>query len=230
MISFWHRLIQLVAPQACIVCGARLAVGEEVVCTACNLHLPRTFFAANATDNLMARRFWGRIPVERAAALFYYEAGAEVSRIIHELKYRDHPEVGVAMGRMTAEELAPTGFFEGIDLIVPVPLAPKRRRQRGYNQSEELAKGVAEFTGLAVAADAVARVVATETQTHKTLRQRMENVEGAFRLTGKVDLQGRHVLVVDDVVTSGATVCACVEAMMPSGGLKVSVLSLGVVR
>ena len=168
--------------------------------------------------------------MERAAALFYYEAGSEVSRIIHELKYHDHPEVGVAMGRMTAEELAPTGFFEGIDLIVPVPLAPKRRRQRGYNQSEELAKGVAEVTGLAGATDAVARVVATETQTHKTLRQRMENVEGAFRLTGKVDLQGRHVLVVDDVVTSGATVCACVEAMMPSGGLKVSVLSLGVVR
>ena len=230
MISFWHRLIQLVAPQPCLVCGARLAVGEEVVCTTCNLHLPRTYFAADDYDNIMARRFWGRIPIERAAALFYYEAGSEVSRIIHALKYHDQPEVGTFMGRMAAEEFAAEGFFEGVDLVVPVPLAPKRRRQRGYNQSEEIAKGVAEATGLPVVANAVERVVATETQTHKSLRQRMENVEGAFRLTGKADLHGAHVLVVDDVVTSGATVCSCVEAMMSAGELKVSVLSLGVVK
>lgn len=230
MISFWHRLLQLVAPQACIVCGARLAVGEEVLCTSCNLHLPRTFFASVANDNLMARRFWGRLPIERAAALFYYEAGSEVSRIIHELKYHDQPEVGVAMGRMAAMEMMPCHFFEGIDCILPVPLAKKRQRQRGYNQSEEVAKGVAEVADLPIVANAVERVVATETQTHKSLRQRMENVENAFRLTGKVDLQGRHVLIVDDVVTSGATICACAEAFLKEGGVKVSVLSLGVVR
>ena len=229
-ISFWHRLLNLIAPQACAVCGARLAAGEQVLCSVCNLHLPRTFFSANAYDNPMARRFWGRIPVERAAALFYYEAGSEVSRIIHNLKYYDQPETGFAMGRMAAEEFSADGFFEGIDFIVPVPLARKRLRQRGYNQSLEVAKGVADVTGLRVEPRAVERVAFTDSQTRKSLRQRMENVEGAFRLTGRVDLQGRHVLVVDDIVTSGATVCSCVAPMVEAGGVKVSVMSLGVVK
>ena len=230
MISFWHRLLNLIAPQACAVCGARLAVDEQVLCAACNLHLPRTFFSANAYDNVMARRFWGRIPLERAAALFFYEAGSEVSHIIHDLKYHDQPEIGVVMGRMAAEEFAADGFFDGIDLIIPVPLARKRQRQRGYNQSVEVARGVAEATGLPVVTNAVERIAFTDSQTRKSLRQRMENVDGAFRLTGKTDLHGLHILIVDDIVTSGATVCSCVEPMLAAGDVKVSVMSLGVVR
>ena len=131
MISFWHRLLNLISPDACVVCGCRLGVEEEVMCTSCNLHLPRTFFAAQGLDNLMARRFWGRIPIERAAALFYYEAGSEVSRIIYQLKYNGRPDIGEVMGRMTAEEFAASGFFEGIDLIIPVPLAQEPARAYG---------------------------------------------------------------------------------------------------
>ncbi len=229
-ISFWHRVLNLIAPQGCSVCGCRLALGEEVLCAKCNLHLPRTLFAAHATDNLMARRFWGRIPVERAAALFYYEAGSEVSRIVHDMKYHGQCGIGTVMGRMAAEEFAMYGFFNGIDIIIPVPLTRKRQRQRGYNQSEEIAMGVAEVTGLPVVTDAVERITFVESQTHKTLRQRMESMENAFRVTGKVSLAGLHVLVVDDIVTSGATICSCVEPMVASGLKQVSVMSLGVVK
>lgn len=230
MISFWHRLLNLLSPQACVVCGLRLGIDEEVLCTTCNLHLPRTFFSSMPYDNPMARRFWGHFPIERAAALFYYEAGSQVSNLIHDLKYHQRPDIGVVMGRMTAEEFRPDGFFDGIDLIVPIPLAKKRFRQRGYNQSMEIARGVAEVTGLPIDDHAVERVSFTGSQTHKNLQERMANVEKAFRCTHKTALSGRHVLVIDDIVTSGATVSACVEALLEAGDLKVSVLSLGVVK
>lgn len=230
MISFWHRLLNLISPQACCVCGLRLGIGEEVLCASCNLHLPRTYFSSNAFDNPMARRFWGKIPIQRAAALFYYEAGSEVSKLIHDLKYHQRPDIGVTMGRMTAEEFAADGFFDGIDLILPIPLERKRRRQRGYNQSLEIARGVAEVTGLPIDEQAVKRLTFTGSQTRKSLQQRMENVEGAFLDTGRTDLGGHHVLVVDDIVTSGATICSCVEALKAYTDLKVSVLSLGVVK
>lgn len=229
-ISFWHRVLNLIAPQACVVCGTRLAIDEEVVCVACNLHLPRTGHAANALDNEMARRFWGRIPVERAAALFYYEAGSEVSNIIYDLKYHDHPEIGCLMGRMAAEEFANEGFFEGIDLMIPVPLEKKRQRRRGYNQSMEIARGVKEVTDIPIMNDVVERTAFDESQTHKSLSQRMESVENAFRARKGIDLNGKHILIIDDIVTSGATVCACVKALMTCGDIKVSVMSLGMAK
>ena len=229
-ISFWHRVLNLIAPQACVVCGSRLAIDEEVVCVSCNLHLPRTGYAANALDNEMVRRFWGRIPVERAAALFYYEAGSEVSNIIYDLKYHNHPEIGSIMGRMAAEEFANEGFFEGIDLMIPIPLEKKRQRRRGYNQSMEIARGVSDVTGIPIMADAVKRTAFDESQTHKSLAQRMESVENAFRAREGIDLDGKHILIIDDIVTSGATVCACVKALTNCGDIKVSVMSLGMAK
>lgn len=229
-VSFWHRVINLIAPEACMVCGCRLGIDETIMCTPCNLHLPRTLFASNAYDNVMARRFWGRIPIERASALFFYEAGAEVSHIIHNLKYHNHPEVGTYLGQMAAEEMMSSDFFDGIDGIVPVPLERKHQRKRGYNQSMQIALGVSEVTHLPILSNAVERITFHGSQTQKSVDQRMENVKGAFRLTGKVDLTNRHVLIIDDIVTSGATVCACVEPMLAAQGLRVSVLSLGVVR
>ncbi|MBP5506445.1 MAG: ComF family protein [Prevotella sp.] len=229
-ISFWHRMLNLIAPQACVVCGSRLAIDEEVVCVACNLHLPRTGFSANALDNEMARRFWGRIPIERAAALFFYEAGSEVSNIIYDLKYHNHPEIGSMMGRMAAEEFANDGFFEGIDLMIPIPLEKKRQRRRGYNQSMEIARGVNEVTGIPIMADIVERTAFDESQTHKSLAQRMESVENAFRAHESINLDGKHILIIDDIVTSGATICACVKALINCGDIKVSVMSLGMAK
>ncbi len=229
-ISFWHRVLNLLSPQACAICGCRLAIGEEVVCTPCNLQLPRTDYAAQPYDNDMAKRFYGRLPIERAAALFFYEAGSEASRIIHAMKYFHHPEIGQIMGRMMAEEMAPFHFFDGIDALVPVPLARKRRRERGYNQSEEIAKGVSEVTGIAIDTGIVQRKHFESSQTSKTQAQRLSNVENAFTLTDAARADGKHLLLIDDIVTTGATVWACARPIAEACSCRISVLSIGVVR
>lgn len=229
MPSLWTRIFDLLAPRHCVMCGGRLAIGEQIICTRCNLHLPRTGFGRSAYDNEMARMFWGRMAVERCAALFYYRAGAEASRIIYELKYRRRAEIGLQMGALTARELMGGGFFEGIDLIVPVPLARVRVRERGYNQSSLIAQGIGRVTGIGVADDVVERTNFTESQTQKHRWQRMENVEGAFTLRRPEALTGRHVLLVDDVVTTGSTICSLATELNKAGNVKFSVLSLGFV-
>jgi len=227
MISFWTRLLDLISPRLCVVCGQRLAVSEETLCSKCNLHLPRTGFASNPYENLMAKTFWGQIPLERAAALFYYEPHAETANIIYELKYKNHPEAGLTMGRMTARELQRSGFFEGIDAIVPVPLARKREHQRGYNQSLEIARGVSQITGLPILNKVVRRTAFEGSQTQKSRQERNENVEKVFELADGDSISGKHLLVVDDVVTTGATVIACGKQLTKAGGVRLSVLSLG---
>lgn len=229
-ISFWHRVLNLISPQACVICGCRLGISEEVMCTACNLALPRTGFAQHPYDNEMARRFYARLPIERAAALFFYEAGSEASRIIHALKYFHHPEIGQVLGRMAAEEMMPYRFFDGIDLIVPVPLARKRQRQRGYNQSEEIAKGVSAVTGIGIDTGIVRRRHFEDSQTHKTQAQRLDNVENAFEAVDATRADGRHLLLIDDIVTTGATIWACSRPICEAASCRISVLSLGVVR
>lgn len=227
MVSFWTRLLDLISPRLCVVCGQRLAVSEETLCSKCNLHLPRTGFASNPYENLMAKTFWGQIPLERAAALFYYEPHAETANIIYELKYKNHPEAGLTMGRMTARELQRSGFFEGIDAIVPVPLARKREHQRGYNQSLEIARGVSQITGLPILNKVVRRTAFEGSQTQKSRQERNENVEKVFELADGDSISGKHLLVVDDVVTTGATVIACGKQLTKAGGVRLSVLSLG---
>ena len=216
-ISLWTRLLDLISPRLCTVCGERLSVTEEVLCGKCNLHLPRTGFQRDPQENIMAKIFWGQIPIERATALFYYEAHAKTANIIYELKYKNHPEIGETMGRMMARELERGDFFDGIDGIVPVPLAKKRQRQRGYNQSMEIAKGVSE----------IKRNAFSGSQTSKGRWERNENVENVFELIDGDSIRGKHLLIIDDVVTTGATIIACAKEMSKAEGVRFSVLSLG---
>ena len=226
-ISFWRRLLDLISPRLCVVCGNRLSVTEEVICGKCNFHLPRTDFYRNAYENEMAKLFWGQIPIERASALFYYEAHAETTRIIYTLKYRNHPEIGEVMGRFMAKELQNARFFDGIDGIVPIPLAKKRERQRGYNQSIEIARGVSEMTGLPIFDKVVRRTVFKGSQTNMGRWARNENVEKVFELIDPTAIHGKHLLVIDDVVTTGATIIACSKELVKANNIKISVLSLG---
>lgn len=225
--SFWSRLVDLIAPRACVVCGGRLGIHEFFLCGSCNLQLPRTNYADNPYENDMARLFWGQLPVERCAALFFYQGGSGPSQILYELKYKNHPEIGEFFGRMIAEEWNDTGFFEGIDLIIPVPLAKERQRQRGYNQSLHIARGIGSVTRLPIVTNAVSRKQFVESQTQKDRWQRNENVEGCFRLNDGSALKGRHVLLVDDVVTTGATICSCGREMLKAGDVRFSILTIG---
>ena len=225
-ISFWSRLLDLVSPRLCAVCGRRLTVTERTLCAVCNLHLPRTGFQRDPLRNVMAKQFWGRIAVERVAALFYYEAGSAAGHVVYDLKYHDRPEIGHDLGRMMGREFMADGFFEGIDVIVPVPLAKKRQRQRGYNQSLMLAQGVSEATGLPIYNKVVRRTRFEGSQTQKGRWERLENVENVFELKDATSLRGRHALLIDDVVTTGATMVACARELLKVEGVSISLLAL----
>lgn len=226
-ISFFGRIIDLIAPRSCAICGCRLVPGEESICTSCNLHLPRTQFSRNPMENEMAQLFWVQLPIERAAALMFYQPKSEACRFIHRLKYEGHSEIGEQMGRLMAEEMGHDGFFDGIDVIVPVPLTRRRERQRGYNQSLKIAEGLSQVTGIPVAQAVIRRKTFFGSQTQKGRWERQANVEKAFELRHGEQINGKHVLLVDDVVTTGATAIACGQQLMQAGDIKISVLSIG---
>ena len=230
IVSFWHRVLDLISPRICVMCGRRLSATEEVICNKSNFHLPRTVFAKDTYNNDMAKLFWGRLPIERASALFYYEGHSETANIIYQLKYKGHPEIGYIMGRMVASELMGYDFFDGIDGIVPVPLTKARRRNRGYNQSEEIARGISEITDLPIYNDLVKRTVFQGSQTRKNRWERNDNVEHVFAANKPVPAHLKHLLVVDDVVTTGATIVACSSKLVQSDDIKISVLSLGLTK
>lgn len=225
--EFLVRLINLISPKRCAVCGCRLSIGEDVICSVCNIHLPRTHYTKAAFDNKMAKLFYGQIPIERAAALFFYERQSETSRIIHSMKYFGHPETALFMGRMLAEEAKDDDFFDGIDAIIPIPITRKRQRERGYNQSEYIAKGVNEITGIPIIKGAVTRKTFGKSQTKMNRWQRNDNVKDAFHAKDNGKLKGKHILIIDDIVTTGATIISCVNEIKRCGDIKVSVLSLG---
>ena len=237
-ISFWHRLLDLISPRLCVVCGCRLSVTEEILCAKCNFHLPRTDFHRDACDNEMARLFWGQIPLaggepsqrpnsmERAAALFFYEPHSQTSKVVYDMKYHGHRYVAEGMGRIAAQAMMGSGFFDGIDLIVPIPLTRRRQWSRGYNQSREIALGVSQVTGIAVADGIVRRTAFAGSQTHRHAWERTQNVETVFSLIAPQKAEHRHVLIVDDVVTTGATVASCARQLCQADGVRISILSL----
>lgn len=175
----------------------------------------------------MAQLFWGLLPVERAAALFFYEPRSEAAELLYRLKYGNRPDIGEDLGRVMAEEMKIAGFFDGIDVLVPVPLSRKRQWQRGYNQSEMLARGISEVTGIPVVTNAVCREHFRQSQTSLSRRERQENVEGVFVLRRPQLLEDKHVLLIDDICTTGATLLACGTAIQTVRRIRISVLTLG---
>ncbi|MDR0892511.1 MAG: ComF family protein [Mediterranea sp.] len=225
MVQWYSAFISLFFPRCCIVCNEALAEEEEYICTRCNIKMPRTNYHRRE-GNTVERLFWGKIPIERATAFFFYRKGSDYRQILHALKYRGEKKLGETMGRLMASELQSSGFFEGIDLILPVPLHAKKQKLRGYNQSEWIAKGVAAVTKLPLEPQLLRRVKNTETQTRKSVVARWENVDGSFELLQPEILRGKHVLLIDDVLTTGSTTTACAEAMLKAEGIRISVLAL----
>lgn len=227
-IKLWScSLLHLFFPRCCVVCGTPLVEGEEAICTRCNIDMPRTNYHLRQ-DNPVERMFWGKFPLERATSYFFYRKGSDFRNVLHQLKYGGKKELGAVMGRFMAAELVQADFFRGIDVIIPVPLHPRKKKARGYNQSEWIARGVSEVTGIVLDASSMVREKHTDTQTHKSGYERWENVEGIFKLHHPEHFVGKHVLIIDDVLTTGSTTTACADAFTGVEGIHISVLTLAV--
>ncbi len=225
--NWWTRILDFISPRQCVVCGERLSSTERSLCSSCLLHLPRTAFQFTPTDNPMAQLFWKLTPVRRAAALIYYEPHSEVAQLVYQLKYGYRPDIGDDMGRLMAQEMQLAGFMDDVDLLLPVPLSRKRLRHRGYNQSEHLAQGMSDVIGLPVVTKALRRRHFRQSQTQLSRQERQENVAGMFELRDGRQLEGCHVLLIDDVCTTGATLIACAQAISHIPGIRISVLTFG---
>ena len=228
--TFISRLLSFLSPRPCPICGLRIETGPSVICASCDMRLPRTGYAADPYENQMAKLYWGRIPIEKAAAFMFYHAGDDACNIIYDMKYHDHPDFCFAMGKLMAKEFGAVGFFDDIDIIMPIPLAASRQRYRGYNQSHEMAKGLSDVTGLPITTKAVKRTKFEGSQTKLGRLERLENMDGIWKLSNAEEVSGKHVLIVDDIVTTAATSISCAKELLKAGNVKISMLSLAYVR
>jgi len=218
---FINALVDLLFPSVCSACGNTLFQWERMVCTRCRSFLPKTGYELTE-DNPLARLFYGKVRLKAVTACFFFSKEGKVQHLIHELKYKNNPEAGVFLGQELGKTICEAPLFQGIDYLIPVPLHPKREQKRGYNQSLMIAKGVSEVTGVPVGADFLIRSVNTETQTHKSKAERWENVKDIFMVRHPEQLEGKQVLLIDDVLTTGATLEACALKLSAVPGIVIS--------
>ena len=216
------HFFNLLFPQVCVACGDALDKNEEYICLKCLYHLPKTNFH-NISENEMEQRFWGKTPIERATAFFHFNKESSVQKILHQLKYKGNKEIGELFGKQIGIE-----FCWNVDIIVPVPLHAKRLRQRGYNQSEWIAKGISKQWNKPLDVENLYRAIENPTQTKKGLYERWENVNDIFKIKDSAKFRNKHILLVDDVMTTGATIEACAKAILQSGNTKVSMITLAI--
>ncbi len=225
----FEGLRHLLFPRLCGGCGKALLPAEDPLCLVCGLEIPRTE-AHHIEANETALRIAGRFPFEKASSWAYFTQEGLLQHLLHNIKYRQREDWAIALGKQLGRELKDAKWE--VDTILPVPLHPKKQRQRGYNQSELLCDGIGEAMSIPVWPDALRRLRHTESQTAKNTSQRLLNVKDAFAVTPhfKEKLRGRHILLVDDVLTTGATLESCANALLQAvPNIQVSIATLAVV-
>lgn len=214
--------ISLFFPNSCLACTEALVKGEEILCTHCLAELPKTNYHLQS-DNPIQDRLFGRIKVKHAWAFLMFKKGGIVQHLLHQLKYNNHPEVGVRIGMLYGRELCDQGLENEFDLIVPVPLHKSRQRKRGYNQSAKFAEGLSNALGIPWDESISIRKRSTATQTRKSKLDRWENVNGVFGVDVVDKILNKRILLVDDVITTGATLEACGQHLLESNCAELSV-------
>ena len=208
----WPRLFSdftnLFFPEYCLGCSSGLVKGEEILCTRCILDLPRTGYQFNS-DNPVKEKFVGRLPIKYAIAFLKFRKTGIVQHLLHQLKYNNHPEVGIRLGQFFGKEMNNMGLANEFDIIIPMPLHKARQMKRGYNQSTLFAEGLKNSLGVPYNDTAIVRQVNTSTQTRKNKTERWENVNKAFSVKNPEVIKDKRVLLVDDIITTGASIEAC---------------------
>ncbi len=222
--KYLEDFLNLFYPKLCPVCEGELMREEKALCTTCLYHLPKTNYHQHK-DHPLARVFWGRILLENVTAWYYFDKDSKYRNLIHQIKYYGHKELGYELGKLFGYEIKNPEFAD-TDIIIPVPLHQKKLRKRGYNQSEWIAKGLAESLNKPLINNILTRSIANPTQTKKTRYERWENVEGIFEIRNPESVQDQHILLVDDVITTGSTIEACAQPILSVPGTRLSVAVL----
>ncbi|SBV97101.1 phosphoribosyltransferase family protein [uncultured Dysgonomonas sp.] len=226
MRNLFRDFLNLFFPDLCVVCNQRLSEGEEHICTDCLLLLPKTNFHLQP-DNRLEQFFAGRMPFRQIAAFAYFVKGGSIQSIIHELKYKRNPEIGRFIGALCGENIKDSTFIADIDYLVPVPLHPKRQKERGYNQSLEICKGISDITGIPIDDKTLIRKVNNKSQTKNARFDRWKNVEDIFSLSDTDNFEGKHILLVDDVITTGSTLESCAREILKCKDCRISIYTVG---
>ncbi len=217
--------LQLFYPHVCAGCGDDLHGKLQLICFNCMQQLPHTDFA-KIPDNQIEHIFYGRVKIQSACSIFYFSKGQIIQQLIHQLKYKGNQEIGIYLGKLIGDQLLNSGRFKNIDTIIPLPMHPDKQRKRGYNQAEILANGISQKINVPVLNDLVVRSKTTTTQTNKQRVERWTNVDGTFVIQNQSSINGKNILLVDDVITTGATLEACSNAILSIENTSVSIAVL----
>jgi len=224
IVRYLRDFFNLFFPDLCIVCNTHLVRQEDLICSKCLYNLPKTNYHLEV-NNPVSRLFWGRTKVEFATAFFRFNKGSQYQEMMHKFKYNGNKEIGYVLGKSFGNQLI-NSDFSSVDLIIPVPLHKSKLHKRGYNQSEWISMGLSEAMQKPLDVKSVIRSVATETQTRKGRFERWQNVEDIFKVTNENELHGKHILLVDDVITTGSTMEACINTILKVSNTKVSIAAL----
>ncbi|MFN3917248.1 MAG: ComF family protein [Flavobacteriales bacterium] len=221
----FRELFNLIYPNKCSGCEATLKTNEKSICSDCLFELPRNYYSS-IKENPVFKLFWGRVDLEDAASAYYFTKGQRIQYILHSLKYQHNTEVGLKLGLLLGVELCESPYFKNIDVVVPIPLHPKKEKIRGYNQSDFIAKGISNALSVEVDTTSFKRTKHTESQTKKGRFERWENVSEIFSISDKNKFINKHILLIDDVITTGATIEAAAHALKQIEGVKISVAAV----
>jgi len=218
-------LLQLVFPHICSGCGNDLLNNESSLCLHCISSLPETNFAMHA-NNPAEKIFWGRLPIAAASAQYYFTKESLIQHLMHQFKYRGNQDLGMQLGRLMGQALSQTSRFNYLDGLVPLPLFSAKERKRGFNQAAVLCEGISEILKIPVLKNVIIRTQHTETQTQKGRIERWENIEGKFQLINNKLINNKHILLIDDVITTGATLEACGHELVKGENVTLSIATL----
>ncbi|MDP4284616.1 MAG: phosphoribosyltransferase family protein [Bacteroidota bacterium] len=224
--SFFKSLpiFHLFYPHNCIGCGTDVIDNENFLCLECINDLPYTNFAIHA-NNPVEKKFWGRIAITSAMSEFYFSKASVIQNLIHEFKYKGNKRIGTYLGKIIGESLLNSHRFN-VDAVIPLPLFEKKERKRGFNQAAILCDGISEVMNIPIITKNVVRIISTETQTRKHRDERWQNVKKSFSVLYPHQLEGKHLLLVDDVITTGATLEACASEILKVKSVTVSIAAL----
>jgi ComF family protein len=225
----FEKLLNLFFPKACAGCNSFLLANEKVICTVCRHEIPLTNHS-KIENNEAHVKFYGRIPIEFAGALFYFHKKGIVQELIHKLKYKGHQEIGTAVGYWYAEEIKSIKELQDVDFIIPVPLHRQRLKKRGYNQVETFGKALSESTKIPYDDNVLIRTIYSKTQTNKNILGRSEMAKSIFSITADESHHNKHFLLIDDVITTGSTLEACGRELLKIPGARLSIVCMAMTQ